>query len=102
MKGVSRRRTTALSTNFVAASGSGADGVAQDTLLLNSADLPSRGTVLFTEAIDPAIVDKTIGARRSFSWSAGPVQLQGLVGLLSPKGSAPIQPSAMALASFGF
>jgi|GEM_PF-5115688 len=61
MKGLSHPGTIALGAIFVAVSASGGDLVAQDTLLLDSADLPSRGTVLLTEAIDPAIVDKSVG-----------------------------------------
>jgi len=76
MKGVSRRRTAALRAIFVAASASGRCRTRYATAQFLRPSKPRNGP---------------------FS-----VQLQGLVGLLSPKGSAPIQPSAMALDSFGF
>ncbi len=62
--------------------------------LFDSTDVEARA--------NPNARDFELTMGPALSWQLGVVQLQGLVGVLAPKGAGPVEPVGMALASFGF
>jgi hypothetical protein len=62
--------------------------------LADNADVEARG--------NPNARDFELTMGPAMSWQLGIVQLQGLVGAYSPKGTGQLEPTGMLLANFGF